>query len=209
MLSESNELVDACQEIAMNGIVRGNAVQVHPDYQALLYIDLALTSETAHTTGTEVITQIKSTRPIDDDEFWSDYDATVHLVGLTGNEQVISNDPLAQGATLITCISTVGYTDDGNWRFLEDITDFEDSEWIFQTAEVANTSITITNGVARAHLINSVLHNEATRHTVLLPFGAFYVRVIYNNAYDPDGSSIAVQARIVRNYAGYNRPAGD
>lgn len=184
----------------MGVVLEGTVVRVNPDYPVLLFIDLALTSETVHTTGTEIIVQIRSTKPVGDNEFWSDFDAAVHLVDLTGNQELITNDPLDAGDTLITCVSTVGYLDDGNWRFLEDVGTFANSEWIYQVSHAVNTSITTTDGVARAHAVSSILHNEATRHTVELPFGAFWVRVIYNNAYDPDGSSVAVRARLTRNY---------
>lgn len=201
MLVAGDQALDACQEIAQDTLVEGMTAELNPDYEARLFHDFALTTEDAHT-GTQILTQLSSEDVGDED--WTDWDDSEQGVATAALED-ITNNPLAVGDTTITVALTAGFTTDGIWLFLEDITDFEDSEWVFQQDHTVDTSIEVLDEVTRAHLIASTLYNTATRRSIRLPYGARRVRVIYNNRVDPDGSTVAVRSRLLRNYPGYKR----
>ena len=66
-----------------------------------------------------------------------------------------------------------------------------------QKSYLANTNIDIMDGTARAHAVNSILYNVAATYVVQLPMAAQRVRIIYNNCYDADGSTVAIKSGIV------------
>lgn len=190
-LTKAVAAVDACQEIAQNTVLEGAIVDVSACYSAALHIDFALSNATAHT-GTRIKVQVSSATSGDED--WQDLYDFISITGTTDLE-AITNNPLSAGGTSITVASTTGYTVNGSWRFLEDAT-FANSEWVFQTAYVTNTSITILDGVTREHANTAVLNSIADRYVVSLPDWANRVRIVYDNTYDSDGATVAVRARI-------------
>ncbi len=191
-LTKAVAAVDACQEIAQNAILEGTTVDVSGCYSAALHIDFAMSSAVAHT-GTKIRVQVSSNTSGDED--WEDLYDFVSITG-TDNTENITNNPLAAAGTSITVADTTGYTVNGSWRFLEDVGTFANSEWVYQTAYVTNTSITILDGVTRQHNQNSVLHSIADNYVVDLPDWANRVRIIYDNTYSPTGATVAVRARI-------------
>lgn len=191
-LTKSVAAVDAVQEIAQNTVLEGATVDVSGCYDAALHIDFAQSNEVAHT-GTKIRIQVSSNSSGDED--WSDLFEYVPQFG-TGNQEAITNNPLAAGGTSITVASTTGYTVNGSWRFLEDPT-FANGEWVFQTAYSTNASITVLDGVTREHVqTTSLLHSIAQRDVWPIPMWANRVRVIYDNTYDADGATVAVRCRI-------------
>lgn len=192
-LTKTVAAVDACQEIAQNTVLEGAVTNVSACYSAALHVDFALTDATAHT-GTKIIVQVSSAESGDED--WQDlYPGMVSIVGTT-NLQVTTNNPLAAAGTSITVADTTGYTTNGSWRFLEDVDTFADSEWIYQTAYVTNTSLTIIDGVTRAHAQNSILNSIAANYVFQLPDWVNRVRIVYDNTYDSDGATVAIRSRI-------------
>lgn len=192
-LTKSVDTVDACQEIAQNTVLEGAIKDVSACYAAALHVDFALTNAVAHT-GTKIIVQVSSNSAGDED--WQDlYPGLVSILGTT-NLEVITNNPLAASGTSITVGSTTGYTTNGSWRFLEDVSVFANSEWIFQTAYVTNTSLTIIDGVTRAHAVSSILNSIAANYIFQIPDWANRVRIVYDNTYDPDGATVAVRSRL-------------
>ena len=129
------------------------------------------------------------------DEDWTDLYAWLSITG-TGTVEVITNNPLAAAGQSITVASTTGYTVNGSWRFLEDVSTFANSEWVFQTAYVADTSIAILDGVAREHAVNSIMNNIADNYTYDILDWANRVRIIYDNTYDADGATVAVRSAL-------------
>ena len=193
-LTKSGAAVDACQEIAQNTILEGTTVDVSGCYEARLHIWFALSNATAHT-GTKIIIQTSAAASGDED--WTDYHTFISITGTTNLENCTDN-PLHAGDTTLLCADTTGYTVLGSWRFLEDVSTFANSEWIFQTAVTTNTSIGILDGVTRQHAQNSVLNSIAAVYEVLLPNDALRVRIIYDNTYDADGATVAVKASITK-----------
>lgn len=190
--TKTDAILDACQEIAQNTLVEGATVDISDAYLAELAIQLALTTETAHT-GTKVIVQVSTETSGDED--WVDWAQFVALVG-TANSEVITNNPAAVATTALTVASTTGYVTTG-WRFLEDVSTFANSEWLFQKTYVTNTSVTVVDGTTREHAQNSILYNVAEARVIRLPEGCVRARILYDNTYDADGSTIAVRSRSV------------
>jgi len=192
-LTKSVAVLDACQEIAQNTILEGATVDVSGCYSAALHIDYAQSNATAHT-GTRIRVQVSSATSGDED--WHDLAEVIPAYGTT-NLEVITNNPLAVSGVTITVADTTGYTVLGSWRFLEDVTTFANSEWIFQTGVVTNTSITIMDGVTREHAVNSILNSIASRLPPIdIPDWAQRARVVYDNTYDADGATVAIHSRI-------------
>jgi hypothetical protein len=192
-LTKATVALDACQEIAQNTVLEGTTEEVSDAYDAVLYVWWALTNATAHT-GTKVKVQVSTDTTGDED--WSDLTELVVGVGTT-NLEVITNNPAAIGTTAFTCSSTTGYTA-ATWVFLEDVTTFANSEWLYLTAVAANTSVTAIDGSTREHAANSILNSQAGAMTpVAIPFSAQRVRVIYDNTYDADGATVAIKSQLV------------
>jgi hypothetical protein len=197
-LTKAVEAVDAWQEIAQDTVTEGTIVDLTSNYDSILHIDLAITTETAHT-GTEILVQVSSAAA--DDEFWSTLKSFVSLIG-TANSESITNDPLNAGEgdapDPITVASTTGYATNGTWLFLEDAT-IANSELVYQVDFVTDTSITVLNGVKRTHQNTADLYNLAIPHRpIQLPMSANRVRVVYNNTFDPDGSTVAIRSRLAK-----------
>lgn len=190
-ITKAVEALDVWAEIAQNAIREGAIGDLSPNYHSQLHLDLALTSEVAHT-GTEIIVQIASAAA--DDEFWTDL---VKFISITGTPaaETITNNPLAAAGTSITVASTTGLITDAKLLFLEDAT-LANSELVYQTAHVVDTSITILDGVKREHANTAVLYSLAQTYVIELPMSANRVRVLYNNKYDANGATVATRARI-------------
>jgi hypothetical protein len=193
-LTKAVDTIDACQEIAQNTILEGNTKDATGWYAAAIKIWFALTNLTAHT-GTRFIVQVSATTSGDED--WTDLYEWISITG-TGNTEVITNNPLAAAGVTITVADTTGYTVNGSWRFLEDVSTFANSEWVFQTAYVANTSITIIDGVTREHAVNSIMNSIAKTYVAPIPDWTVRVRVLYDNTYDADGATVAVKASLTK-----------
>jgi len=154
----------------------------------ILHIQASLDTTTAHT-GTEFIIQISSSTS--GDRNWNDLTKFVSLIG-TANSEPITNNPLSIGSTTITCISTTGYTA-GGWRFIKDGIS---SELIYQTGLTANTNITIIDGTTNTHVLNTMMYNIAMTQNITIPSGTYRLRILVNNTYDNDGSTLYYNTRI-------------
>ena len=186
--------VDACAELAQNAVREGTVIDLSTCFDAVLHIMLALTTATAHT-GTRVVVQTSGNSAGDED--WTDLWDAAYLIG-TANLELITNNPAAAAETVFTVASTTGYVADGALDiFIEDAGTFANSEWMKMVSAVTDTSVTVQDGSAREHAVSSILYNVAKTIEVPLPFGAYRARVLYDNTYDADGSTIACKSRVV------------
>jgi len=173
--------------VAQNAVAKSSVIDIKNG--ASITLQAFLDTETAHT-GTEFIVQ--TTKEDSGDEDWEDLVSFAALVG-TANAEPITNNPLAAGSTTITCDLTTGYTT-GNaalpWRAIEDAT-LVNSELIRQKGYTSNTSITILDGTANAHVVNTNMYNIAISELIAIPVGVGRrARVVVNNTYDSDGSTL-------------------
>ena len=190
-LTKAGVALDACQEIAQNALTEGGTGDVSGAYEATLLLQLALTTETAHT-GTKVVVQVSGETSGDED--WVKFTEFVALVGTAAKEN-ITNAPAAIGTTVFTVASTTGFITTG-LRFIEDVTIFANSEWLYEKTYTTDTSVTMLDGSTRAHAVSSILYTGAESRTILIPASAQRVRVLYDNTYDADGSTVAVRSRL-------------
>jgi len=114
------------------------------------------------------------------------------LIG-TAATDLIEDDPLAAGSTTIA-LTTHALTVLGKWLLIEDGT-LANSELVFESAQAAN-SITILDGTTNAHAVNTAIFNIAMVQNISLPKSANRVRLIVDNTYDADGSTLNYKARI-------------
>lgn len=158
-----------------------------------LHLQMFLDSETAHL-GTQF--EVWTSAATSGDEDWNLLTAFVSLIG-TANSEAITNNPLAAGATTITCASTTGYTANG-LRAIKNGT-IANSEIVMQTGLTTNTNITIKNGVTNQHAQNTVMYNIADTNTIVIPATVNRVKVTCNNQYSPSGSTCVFKVRYTYN----------
>ncbi|MHA2067700.1 MAG: hypothetical protein ACXABY_25340 [Candidatus Thorarchaeota archaeon] len=200
-LTKSVAAVDEWAEVAQNAVREGTIVDVSGCYSALLHIFCCLSTTTAHT-GTEIIVQVSSNTSGDED--WT---TLAHFVGPVGTaiSAVLANQEAAGQTVLgLTNPVTNNFDNDGKLKFIEHTT-VGNSEVVFQVSNQgdAGDTITILDGLTNQQETTSTVFdidhatNEAVgSYTVEIPFAANRVRVIYDNTYDPDGSTVHTNCRI-------------
>lgn len=175
--------------VAQGTVAESATLDTSGHYQTQLVIQAFLDSTTAHT-GTEF--RIQGSANTTGDEDWYDITQFVALIG-TANSEAITNNPLAASSTTITCASTTGYTA-GGWRAIEDGT-LANSELIFQVGLTTDTNITILDGTTNEHAQSTNMWNIAISRSVFIGAPANRVRVVVNNTYDSDGSTLNYKVR--------------
>lgn len=187
--------VDEWAEVAQNAVREGAATSIATGYSATLHIDVAISSVTAHT-GTRIRIQISS--ETSGDEGWSDLH-TAKFLGPTGTAVSLTpSGSEAAGQTVIETAATSGdyEADETRWVFFEDVGTVADSELMLLVSHVANTSITVQDGITNAKDTADRVYSIAKRYAVKLPFATNRVRVIYDNTFDVDGSTVHTHTRI-------------
>jgi len=190
-ITKSVSSVQDWTAVAQNTTGESAVFDASASYEAVLHIQAFLDTATVHT-GTEFIIQTSSAASGDED--WEDFTKFVELVG-TSNIEAITNNPLAVASTTITCVSTTGYVA-GAWRAIEDGT-LVNSELVYQTGLTTDTNITIEDGTANEHVQNVNMYSVAMVKDILLPIGIYRARLLINNTYDVDGSTINYKVRAV------------
>jgi len=175
--------------VAQNTIAKSAECDLSDCHAAILHIQAALDTTTAHT-GTRFITQISASESGDED--WQDLNEFVALIG-TAKTDLIEDDPLSAGSTTIT-LTTHSLTTLGKWLLIEDGT-LANSELVFESAQSTN-SITILDGTTNEHAVNTAIFDVAMVQNISLPKSANRVRLLVDNTYDADGSSLNYKARI-------------
>ena len=179
--------------VAQNTIGESAEIALSDVYEALVHIQAFLDTETAHT-GTKFIVQVSGAATGNED--WQDFVEFVELIG-TANTEPITNAPLTAGSTTITCVSTTGYSVEGEWRAIEE-SPLANSELIFQTGYSATPDITILDGTTNAHVATTAMFNVAFTKNILLPSSAYRARVIVDNTYDDNGSTLDYKVRLAK-----------
>jgi len=175
--------------VAQNTISKTTEHDLSGCHAAILHIQAALDTTTAHT-GTRFITQISASDSGDED--WQDLNEFVALVG-TAKTDLIENNPLAAGSTTIT-LTSHSLTTLGKWLLIEDGT-LANSELVFESAQATN-NITILDGTTNEHAANTAIFDIAMVQNISIPKSANRVRLIVDNTYDADGSTLNYKTRI-------------
>ena len=182
--------------VAQNTVVESGTIDCSGHDATALNIQAFLDSTTAHT-GTRF--QIQVSYNTSGDEDWSDYREFVALIG-TANTENISDNPLAAASTTITVADTGGNYETppmGRWLAIEDST-LVNSELILNTGYTADTNITILDGTTNSHVQNTPMYDIAMSKTVVLDSTVNRARVVVNNTYDVDGSTLNYKVRATK-----------
>lgn len=184
--------VDEWAEVAQNAVREGATTTISDSYGTVMHVEWGLSTETAHT-GTKIETQISSNTSGDED--WVIYNSVIVGVG-TANSEAPSGAEGA-GSTVIEVASTTGLYDDDETRqiFIEDDT-VANSELMYLVSHSANVSVTVQDGTTNAHDGSDTMYDIAGSFNVVIPIGFARVRVMYDNTYDSDGSTIHTKCRI-------------
>lgn len=175
--------------VLQNTIAKSEEYNLINSATALLHIQAALDTTTAHT-GTRFLVQVSGNETGNAD--WQDWVEFVALIG-TAATDLIENDPLAAGATSIT-LTAHALTVLGELLFIEDST-LADSEIVMESAQTTN-AITILEGTDNEHAVGTAIFNAAMTQNVRLPADAVRGRLIVDNTYDSNGSTLNYAARI-------------
>lgn len=178
--------------VAQNTLVHSDETDISDDLEALLILQAFLDTTTAHT-GTEVIVEISHNTSGDED--WVELTRRVILVG-TAATDLIEDNPLAASSTAIA-LTGHALTTLGIWLAIEDGT-LNNSELVREKSQTAN-EVVILDGTTNAHAQNTAIFNVAMSDTITyLTASVRRVRVLINNTYDADGSTLNYRLMISR-----------
>lgn len=175
--------------VAQNAIAKSAEYSMVGAVGAILHLQAALNTETAHT-GTKFIVQITGTASGNED--WQDFVEFVALIG-TAATDLIQGSTLDAGSTDIA-LTGHAYTTEGVWVIIEDGT-LANSELIFIVSQTTNEIVAL-DGTANAHVVGAELFNVAMVQNISLPAAARRVRVIIDNTYDVNGSTLIYKANV-------------
>ena len=202
-LTKSTAEVDAWAEVAQNSQREGAVADISGCYAATLHVDVALSSTTAHT-GTEIIVQI-GTDTGDADDNWTNLSRWIGPIGTAVKADFAGSEAQGQTVLSVTNPATANMDNDGKFKFVEDTGSAANSEIVWQVSNSGDSSDTITvlDGISHAKDANDDIFDidDATQEAVgqyqiELPMPTDRARVIINNKYDPDGSTVHTRTRI-------------
>ncbi len=176
--------------VAQNILAKSNEHDISSDLEATVTIQAALDTTTAHI-GTRFILQVASATSGNED--WSDWSLFTALKG-TAATDLIEDNPLAAGSTSLT-LTGHALTEEGIWILIEDGV-LIDSELILVASQGANAVVAL-NGTANEHAQNTAVFNIAFSKTITLSASVGRIRLIVDNTYDDNGSSVNYKLRII------------
>ena len=177
--------VDEWAEVVTNTTRRGGTTSINTNYANLLYIDLAQTSETAHT-GTKIT--VYGSPETSGDEHWYEITRYISITG-TAVEEPPANS--SESGPVIEVAATAGYeADESRWIFIEDLGTVANSEMGLLISHVSNTSITLEYAMTNAKDTADRIYNIAQRKLISIPFGVRRIYIHYDNTFDVDGSAV-------------------
>jgi len=176
--------LDDWTPVAQNTIVEGSEDDFSNNLETTMIIYAALDTTTAHT-GTRFIIQIAGKATGNED--WADYlELPIGLIG-TAVTDLIEDNPLAATSTAIA-LTGHALTTEGVWLFIEDST-LVNSELIFLKSQTANEIVAL-DGTTNEHAQNTPIFNVVMIETLYIPASIGRIRVIVDNTYDADGSTL-------------------
>lgn len=190
-LTIAAEAITDWTAVVQNTISESVTIDISAHYNTALQIQAGLDTTTAHT-GTKFIVQVSQQASGDED--WQDLLEFVALVG-TAATDLIEDNPLAASSTVIA-LTAHALTVLGKWLLIEDGT-LVNSELIFESAQATN-SITALDGTTNAHALNTAIFNVAMTKVISILMGTgLRTRVLVDNTYDADGSTLNYKINAV------------
>jgi len=174
--------------VAQNAVGESGTLDCSTHEGTAIYIQAFLDTTTAHT-GTRFIVQTSSNTTGNED--WHDYREFVALVG-TAATDLIEDNPLSAGSTSLT-LTGHALTTEAIWIGIEDGT-LVNSELIFVASQSANAVVAL-DGTTNEHAQNTAVFNVAISKVVILDGTVNRARVIVDNTYDDNGSTLNYKVR--------------
>ena len=200
--TQAQEWVEIPGGAAADGtdIITTSDIDVSGAYSATLHIDCCISSTTAHT-GTEIIVQIASEAGVDD--AWTTWTQFVGPTGTAVDADFAAQEAAGQTVLSITNPVTENIDNDGKFIFIEAAT-VANSQIAYQIAsgDDAADTITINAGLTAQQettsdvfSMDSATGSPVGMYAISIPASASQARVIFNNNYDADGSTVHVRVR--------------
>jgi len=181
--------------VAQNTIAESGIITLSSNYSTMLHLQAALDTTTAHT-GTKFAVQVASNATGDED--WQSFLEFVALIG-TAVTDLIEDNPLAEHSTAIA-LTGHSLTTEGIWLLIEDGT-LVNSELIFLASQSTNEIVAL-DVTTNAHVQNTAIFNIAISKVIQIPINAgMRARVIVDNSYDADGSTLNFKLRTTQTTA--------
>jgi hypothetical protein len=175
--------------IAQNTIVASVVMDMSEKSKYTMNIHAALDATDAHT-GTRFIVQTSSVKEGNED--WYPHADFVALIG-TAATDLIEDNPLAAGSTAIA-LTGHALTVEGILLFIEDAT-LVNSEIVLEASQTVN-EVVILDGTENAHVLNTAIFNVAMSQKVDLPSNAMRARLVVDNTYDDNGSTLNCRVNV-------------
>ena len=187
--AKSTEGVQDWTAVAQNAMSKSAECDLSGVGSAVLHIQAALDTTTAHT-GTQFIVQGSGSDTGNAD--WHTIAPFVALIG-TAATDAIEDAPLAAGSTAIK-LTGHALTVLSKWLFIKDGT-LANSELVFESAQTAN-EVVVLDGTENAHIATTAIWNVAMEQIVIIPFAIKRVRLVVDNTYDDNGSTLNYKLRV-------------
>lgn len=202
-LTKAVEAVDAWEEVTQPSVREGATIDVSPNYQTTLYIDVALSEAVAETAGSTIYVEISTNTSGD-----ADWEVLTSFGGPTGTAfkvDIAGDEAAAQTVLSVTNPTTANLDHPGKFLFIENTATAANSEIVFQVSNEgdAGDTITVLDGLTNAQAaadgdiweIDSATSQVVAQYVVVIPDTAYRVRVVYNNV-TSTASDIFCRARL-------------
>ena len=202
-LTKAIEAVDAWAEVTAGALREGATIDLTPNYDTTLHIDVALAEAAAEAIGATIVVQVSSNSTGDTD--WTALTSFGGPVGTPIAKAMGGTEAAGQTVLTVADPVTANLNHHGKLLFLENTTP-ANSEIVYSVADSgdAGDTITIQDGLANeqtaaACVIWSIdgAASAVAQYNVALPMSANRVRVIYDNIL-ATGTDIFSRARITK-----------
>lgn len=188
-LTKAVEAVDAWAEVTQPSAREGATIDISPNYQTTLYIDVCLSEAVAETAGATIYVEVSSNTSGDAD--WSVLTAFGGPTGTAFKTDIAGDEAAGQTVLSVTNPTTANLDHPGKFLFIENTATAANSEIVFQVSNEgdAGDTITVLDGLTNAQAaadgdiweIDSATSSVVAQYVVAIPDSANRVRVVYNN----------------------------
>lgn len=188
-LTKAVESVDAWAEVVAGTVREGATIDLTPNYETILLIDVCLAKASAETAGCQTIVQISSNTTGDNN--WSPIAVLGGPIGTAFKTDIAADEAAGQTVLSVTNPTTANLDHPGKFLFIENTGTPANSEIVFQVSNEgdAGDTITILDGLTNAQAaadgdiweIDSATASVVAQFVVSIPASAYRVRVLYNN----------------------------
>ena len=192
-VTKDGSVVTDWTAVAQNTVVHSDILALTDDLSAILLLQAFLDQAATAHTGTKIVVEISWETSGDED--WTELTERVVLIG-TAATDLIEDNPLSAGETDIA-LTGHALTVLGKLLGIENGT-LINSEIVREASQSAN-EVVLLDGTTNEHAQNTAIFNVAISEAIAsLEAAVRRVRVVVNNAHDPDGSTLNYRLMISR-----------